>query len=87
MKLDPAITTLLIFATVFAIAGIVTWIVFRERKEFPELCEECGHPVSLHDEYGCQYERGDAWVTGNQADAPTVLMAQGPCGCKAISRR
>lgn len=47
-----------------------------------ELCEECGHELRLHDDpYGCQYERGDAWVTGNQADQPTVLMAQGPCGC------
>ena len=47
-------------------------------------CEECGHPIRLHgDKYGCQYERGDAWVAGNQAGEPTVLMAQGPCGCQA----
>ena len=47
-----------------------------------QLCEECGHEIRLHaDRYGCEYERGDAWVTGNQAEAPTVLMAQGPCQC------
>lgn len=51
----------------------------------PEECDECGHDVSLHaDRYGCQFERGDAWVTGNQPEQPTVLMAQGPCGCKAV---
>ena len=48
------------------------------------VCDECGHKVSLHnDRYGCQFERGDEWVTGNQPEAPTVLMAQGPCGCTA----
>lgn len=44
-------------------------------------CPECGHS-NVHGRYGCEYERGDAWVTGNQPEAPTVLMAQGPCGCK-----
>jgi hypothetical protein len=49
-----------------------------------QLCEECGHKVSLHDDlYGCRFERGDAWVTWNQPEASTVLMAQGPCGCTA----
>jgi uncharacterized protein (DUF433 family) len=38
--------------------------------------------MKLHmDAHGCEEELGDAWVTGNQASAPTVLMAQGPCGC------
>jgi len=46
-------------------------------------CEECGHPISAHTKYGCEIEGGDAWVTGNQPDQPTVLMAQGPCGCQA----
>jgi hypothetical protein len=51
-----------------------------------DYCEECGHAVHLHnDKYGCQFERGDAWVTGNQPGEPTVLMAQGPCGCQAIT--
>ena len=54
---------------------------FLERLDEP--CDECGHKLKLHDEkYGCEYERGDAWVTGNQPEQPTVLMAQGPCGCK-----
>jgi len=44
-------------------------------------CISCGHPIRLHgDKYGCQYERGDAWVTGR--DGTECLMAQGPCGCK-----
>jgi|ERR1700685_435265 len=56
----------------------------RERiiSALEQECPECGH-ASTHGEYGCEYERGDAWVTGNQASAPTVLMAQGPCGCRA----
>lgn len=46
-------------------------------------CEECGHLIRSHDSrYGCEYDRGDGWVTGNQAGAPTVLCALGPCGCK-----
>lgn len=45
------------------------------------ICPECGHS-DTHGKYGCEYERGDAWVTGNQPEQPTVLMAQGPCGCK-----
>jgi hypothetical protein len=46
-------------------------------------CENCLHAESLHgDKYGCEFERGDAWVRGNQAEEPMVLMAQGPCGCK-----
>ena len=44
-------------------------------------CPECGHS-NTHGLYGCEYERGDSWVTGNQAGEPTVLMAMGPCGCK-----
>jgi hypothetical protein len=48
-------------------------------------CDDCGHDVNLHDaKEGCTFERGDAWVTGNQGSQPTVLMAQGPCGCTAI---
>jgi hypothetical protein len=44
-----------------------------------EECEECGHAVSLHmDRYGCQYERGDIWVSGDNCDG---LVAGGPCGC------
>jgi hypothetical protein len=40
-------------------------------------CDECDHKVSLHrDPHGCQYERGDA-LNGE------VLVAQGPCSCKA----
>ena len=49
-------------------------------------CPECGHSAT-HGKYGCEYERGDAWVTGNQASQPTVLMAQGPCGCKYNAER
>lgn len=46
------------------------------------ICANCGHDKDSHwDRYGCQFERGDEWVTGNQPEAPTVLMAQGPCGC------
>jgi hypothetical protein len=46
-------------------------------------CANCDHAFRLHaDKYGCEYERGDVWVTGNQPSRPTVLMAQGPCGCK-----
>jgi hypothetical protein len=41
------------------------------------LCDECSHPIRLHDDpYGCQHERGDQ-VVGE------VLMAMGPCGCRA----
>lgn len=57
--------------------------VEREELREPTDCEECGHPISVHTKYGCEIERGDAWVTGNQPSQPTVLMAQGPCGCQA----
>ena len=43
-------------------------------------CDECGH-ANAHGKYGCEYEYGDVWVTGNQPDQPTVLMAHGQCGC------
>lgn len=50
-----------------------------------ETCDECGHVIKLHDRvYGCEFERGDAWITGNQPEAPIALIAQGPCGCKAL---
>ncbi len=42
-----------------------------------ELCDECGHKVSLHGPEGCEYERGDSYTPGY---AP---MALGPCGCTA----
>jgi len=46
------------------------------------LCDNCGHTKNEHwDRYGCTFERGDEWVTGNQPEAPTCLMAQGPCCC------
>lgn len=42
-------------------------------------CDDCGHPVYLHkDKYGCQFERGDAWVDGVSMGG---WVAQGPCGC------
>jgi hypothetical protein len=45
----------------------------------PELCDECDHPVRLHaDQYGCEFERGDAWIDGESMGA---YVAQGPCGC------
>src|SRR5690348_4185079 len=45
-----------------------------------EECSECGHALSFHDDpYGCQVERGDAWVDGVSMGA---WVAQGPCGCK-----
>jgi hypothetical protein len=45
-------------------------------------CRNCGHETFHDPKYGCEYERGDTWVTGNQPSQPTVLMAQGPCGCR-----
>ena len=52
-----------------------------EPEQAEEECEECGHALSLHgDQYGCEHERGDSWVTGR--DGTQCLMAQGPCGCK-----
>lgn len=57
-------------------------------EEENEECPKCGHEMRLHgDKYGCQYERGDVFVTGNQAEQPTVLMARGPCGCKAERKK
>lgn len=48
--------------------------------ESVEECEECGHPVNLHDaEEGCTFERGDSYESGY---AP---MALGPCGCTAVT--
>jgi hypothetical protein len=41
-------------------------------------CRNCDHRAHLG---VCEYEPGDRWVTGNQPDAPTVLMALPPCGC------
>lgn len=41
-------------------------------------CRNCGHEAHVG---ACEYEPGDRWVTGNQAEAPTVLMALPPCGC------
>jgi hypothetical protein len=45
-------------------------------------CDECDHPVRLHGKRGCQYERGDRWVSG---DSGECLMAGGPCGCEAVT--
>jgi hypothetical protein len=46
-----------------------------------DLCDECGHEIRRHnDKYGCEYERGDAWVEGENCGG---LVAQGPCGCTA----
>ena len=43
-------------------------------------CEECDHPVHLHDsKEGCTFERGDHYESGY---AP---MALGPCGCQAYT--
>lgn len=42
-------------------------------------CANCQHPYHAGE---CEYEPGDRWVTGNQPDAPTVLMAMPPCGCR-----
>jgi len=40
-------------------------------------CDNCGHPLSLHDpKYGCEFERGDFLI----GDAE-FLQAVGPCGC------
>lgn len=52
---------------------------------FDEECEECGHLILRHGKDGCEVELGDAWVTGSQPDQPTVLVAQGPCGCQAYT--
>jgi hypothetical protein len=48
--------------------------------DVPRPCRNCDHD-STHGKYGCEHERGDSWVTGNQESQPTVLMAMGPCGC------
>jgi len=46
------------------------------------LCATCGHTKGHHwDRYGCVVEGGDAWVTGNQPEQPTVLVARPPCCC------
>jgi hypothetical protein len=46
-------------------------------------CEECGHKIRLHHaDYGCEFERGDAWVDGTSMGA---WMAMGPCGCTAVT--
>jgi hypothetical protein len=44
----------------------------------PRPCANCEHDAHIGP---CEYELGDRWVTGNQASAPTVLMAMPPCGC------
>ena len=51
-----------------------------ESRANPEVrpCANCNHDAHKGP---CEYEPGDAWVTGNQASAPTVLMALPPCGC------
>jgi len=50
----------------------------RQPDAEADLCEECGHKISLHnDKYGCQVERGDIYESGY---AP---RAGGPCGCMA----
>jgi hypothetical protein len=40
----------------------------------PETCEDCGHALNLHGEYGCEHEFGDDEFTG---------AARGQCGCEA----
>ena len=47
-----------------------------------EVCDECGHQIRFHRTDGCEYERGDAWVEGENCGG---LVAQGPCGCTAIT--
>ena len=43
-----------------------------------QLCEECLHPIRLHnDQYGCEVEGPDIYEAGY---AP---RASGPCGCTA----
>ena len=47
------------------------------------ICEECNHPIRLHHENeGCEYERGDAWVEGKNCGG---WVAQGPCGCQGVT--
>ena len=54
----------------------------RANPEMPP-CAKCEHPFDSHGgTYGCEWEYGDEWVTGNQASGPTVLIARGQCGCK-----
>jgi len=47
-------------------------LVAAIRAELNE-CPQCGHSAT-HGKYGCERERGDAWIDG-------VLVARGPCGC------
>jgi len=54
----------------------------EERAVGPALCDECLHPIRLHGPEGCEMELGDSWVEGDNNGA---LMAQGPCGCSAIT--
>ena len=50
------------------------------QQEMPP-CVNCGHEWGLHqDKYGCQHERGDVWVSGNNGVGGFV--AGGTCGCK-----
>lgn len=52
-----------------------------EQIKLTDLCDECGHAIRRHnDKYGCEHERGDGWVEGNNCGG---LVAQGPCGCTA----
>jgi hypothetical protein len=40
-------------------------------------CSECGHKVSLHTKYGCEYT-ADRWVSGKDCDG----LVAWECGCK-----
>ena len=47
-------------------------------------CPDCDHSLRQHvDEYGCEVERGDKWVEGNNCGG---MVAQGPCHCKCENR-
>jgi hypothetical protein len=66
-------------ASLHAQAAIVATLINLD--QVAPVCEECGHATLAHfDPYGCEYERGDKWVDGENMGA---YVAQGPCGCKA----
>jgi hypothetical protein len=57
-----------------------SWGVQRMMPEAePQVCEECGHAISLHEaRYGCDYE-ADEWVWGVNCDGLVAVR----CGCTA----
>lgn len=48
----------------------------------PTICPDCKHEISRHGSEGCDVELGDTYVEGLYGAA---LMAQGPCGCSAVT--